>query len=405
MSVLLMYKQRHKKWNEGQVPQKDAAHIRYIATRPGVMKSTDTDRKRGDDLSAGNGLFGHIKNGAFSKTDKLYDITKYVERLSAQGKNIRRSVLSFTPEGARELGLYRREDWERLIRDHAHTIARGMNIKIQDFEWVAAVHNERGHPHVHVAFWDKRQRVRQDFVNKKIPADIRKQLLKDMFAEQLNDYYEAKSLSEQSLRQEAGDALAVFEEYYIAKMGRDYAMWERLFGHGGTSQTMPAIPCADELSKQYLALCKILPKTGRLSYKLLPSEAKNSMDAFVKELTASVPELQEAIDSYVGSRLDIAEAYISNEDSLLASKDKYTEEAYTKIANLLLRHVKTINSEITHQNILAFTVEQLVLDILRIFRDEDRTDRSVASSHRFGELSKEAKKEYAIKQRDKGIGL
>jgi hypothetical protein len=51
---------------------------------------------------------------------------------------------------------------------------------------------EHKHPHIHIMFRDDAQTMTQSYVSPKIPNEIRKQLIKSIFAAELTAYYEEK---------------------------------------------------------------------------------------------------------------------------------------------------------------------------------------------------------------------
>ncbi|HEX2986164.1 MAG TPA: hypothetical protein VHO71_05045 [Caproiciproducens sp.] len=71
---------------------------------------------------------------------------------------------------------------------HIMTLAQKNGIRTENLSWVAAHHNGRGHPHLHVVFWDKNQKLMKNYVSPKIPNSIRIQLIKDTFPEKIAEY-------------------------------------------------------------------------------------------------------------------------------------------------------------------------------------------------------------------------
>lgn len=131
MSILI-YKQRHRHPNYRKTPKGNYAHIGYIATRPGTVKNEGMR----------HGLFGKLEPGE-------------VRELSYRRVNMYRGIISFSPETAAELGLTNHKAWEDYMERHILTLAKYNGIRVQNLQWVAAHHNERGHPHIHAVFWDK----------------------------------------------------------------------------------------------------------------------------------------------------------------------------------------------------------------------------------------------------------
>ena len=83
-----------------------------------------------------NGLFGYI-GGRFSDEYSMRDVQSYIRRISEE-HNVFHSIYSFTPESAAQAGLNSLDDWENWVKYHINEIARGMNMKIEDIEYIAA---------------------------------------------------------------------------------------------------------------------------------------------------------------------------------------------------------------------------------------------------------------------------
>ena len=94
-----------------------------------------------------------------------------------------------------QLGIDTPEKWQELTESNVKLIAEGLGIKESDLEYVAAIHMEKGHPHVHISLWDKSSRVQEPFVHKNKIKDIRKNLNHNVYKELLSEWYHEKSLS------------------------------------------------------------------------------------------------------------------------------------------------------------------------------------------------------------------
>ena len=158
MSILI-YKQRHRHPNQKKTPKCNYAHIGYIATRPGAVKNEGMR----------HGLFGKLEPGEVREFSTWQEAARLVRELSYRRVNMYRGIISFSPETAAELGLTDHKAWEDYMERHILTLAKYNGIRVQNLQWVAAHHNERGHPHIHVVFWDKNQRTMVPFVHPSIP--------------------------------------------------------------------------------------------------------------------------------------------------------------------------------------------------------------------------------------------
>ena len=201
---ILMYKQRHKNPNYIKTPASNYAHIGYIATRPGASKNEGMR----------HGLFGKLNpSGELTEFETWQEVGRVVRELSYRRVNIFRGIISFSPETALELGLTDHKAWQEYIEQHIKTLAEKNHIRQQDLQWVAAHHNERGHPHIHIAFWNKNQRTEIAYVPPEIPNSIRVQLIKDTFPEKIQAFIADKDKAKASLSAITDEAVLAFDEY------------------------------------------------------------------------------------------------------------------------------------------------------------------------------------------------
>ena len=142
---ILVYKQRFRHPNKKDTPGANYAHIRYIATRPRVLKNEKMN----------HGLFGKLEPGVVTEFEDWKDVAKLSYANSKKGIVMYRSVVSFAEDTAKELLLKDQKSWQRYIENHIMTIAEKNGIKRENLQWAAAVHGEKSHPHIHVVFWDK----------------------------------------------------------------------------------------------------------------------------------------------------------------------------------------------------------------------------------------------------------
>jgi hypothetical protein len=70
----------------------------------------------------------------------------------SQRRTIYRVILSVDDETAKNHSLYDRSVWQELVTQKIGIIAKEMNIDRNDFCWVASMHCEKGHPHVHAPY-------------------------------------------------------------------------------------------------------------------------------------------------------------------------------------------------------------------------------------------------------------
>lgn len=393
---LLIYKQRDPVPNKKNTPASNSHHVKYIATRPRVMKN---------ELS-NHGLFGNSETGETAVIESLHKMQRLILQKSHEKKNIHRGVISFTAETAKQLDLKSKDDFQRLVKENIHILADKNGIKVENLKWVAAAHNERKHPHVHIMFWDEAQTMPQSYVSPKIPNEIRKQLIKSIFAAELTAYYEEKEKSTVSLRKISGEMVEEFEKAITELNPKEYKELKELIdSHEANDYHWNADFASNSitgLAKELFELKAKLPKTGRLSFQFLPSEMKDEMIKFIDGLLASNEQLQNMVGLYVDSRLNLTEMYSDNMDLYEKAAKDYTNEAKKLIANRILETVKVIgkkehefkNHEYSERMKLA-CVKELSLEVFKLLGKLTRSNfRNGKGQFQFSrELSKQAQKE------------
>ena len=395
--ALLIYKQRDLVPNKKNTPPSNFHHVKYIATRPRVIKN---------ELS-NHGLFGNAETGNIESIKSVCKMQKLILQKSHERKNIHRGIISFQAETARQKGLNSKEAFQQLVKENIHIIAEKNSIRIENLKWVAAAHNERGHPHVHIMFWDDKQTMPQSYVSPKIPNEIRKQLIKSIFAEELREFYEEKKQATISLKQVTGEMIEEFEKAVTTLSPKSYRELEGLFSCGEINLSkwngVFSSIALKILSQDLFVLKDILPKTGRLSFQFLPPELKEHIIKVVDELISSNEQLKGALRLYVDSRLKLVDAYSGGQDLHDKASSDYMDEAKKLIANRILKAIKELKSkdfelkrfEYKERMKIAFTRE-LALDVFNMLSRMTSANQISHNKRLFtNELSKQAQKEKA----------
>ncbi|SHH68774.1 MobP3 family relaxase [Desulfosporosinus lacus] len=406
MSVLL-YKQRFRQPNYKDTPACNYAHVRYIARRRGVLKNEGMT----------HGLFGKLEPGEMKQFETWKEVASHIYYLSKEGKNIYRSIISFERTKARELDLIRQKDWRRYIEAHIATLAQQNGIKIQDLGFACSVHDERHHPHLHVVFWDKNQKVAKNFVHRSVPNAIRVQLIKDTFATRIREYYAEKDAARAAVRDITDKEVAEFEQYIKEARPKDYERikdWFETFNEDAIYADPVYSVFNDKsmlpLVKTLFEIKDMIPQDGRITYKLLPEEVKAKIDELVIALLKNNAGLRRAVNRYVESKLNLAKLYGNDRKYLSGKRKEFQKETERLIANRITRTVKALcqkERDIRYsEEERHYYTEQLVIELLEMF-----SRLSYCNDRRFEygqkamstELSKLARKELYLQMKDKGI--
>lgn len=409
MSILI-YKQRHRHPNYRKTPKGNYAHIGYIATRPGAVKNEGMR----------HGLFGMLAPGEIQEFDTWQEAARLVRELSYRRINMYRGIISFAPETAAELGLTDHKAWEDYIQQHITTLAKHNGIRVQNLQWVAAHHNERGHPHIHVVFWDKNQRTMVPFVHPSIPDKIRRQLIRDTFAERITEFCAAKQQAREQISAAADELLDEFERYMERLHPAAYKRLREVFGQISEDE-LGATPLDGVLNPADLApliprlfaLKERMPKKGRLAYKLLPEDVKAEVDDFVSFLKENNGYIRDLVQDYAESKVRLSMLYDSDPAHIEEQREKAIAEADKLIANKVLEAIRAMLRKDRETGAFAYAearkayfTEQMICEILlaleqnAVALDMEYDDREKAMGT---ELSKAAKKEWYLRHKDQGM--
>lgn len=154
----------------------------------------------------------------------------------------------------------------------------------------------------------------------------------------------------------------------------------------------------------------LIPKDGRIVYKLMPPEVKEKIDELVIALLKNNAGLRRAVNRYIESKMNLVKLYGGNKKYLSGKRKEIQKEAERLIANRITRTLKSICQKERHNRFVEeerrYYTEQLIIELLEMFsrlsygNDRRFEDGQKAMST---ELSKQARKELYLQMKDKGI--
>lgn len=423
--ALLIYKQWHRIsiTKTGCAAGSNAAHIQYIGERVHVMKDENNP----------NGLFGKI-GGMFNVNYDMKALQNYVAKITRENKTVFRSCISLTPERAKALGLEKKGNWEKFVKYHSADIAEKNGIKINNFEYVAAVHDKKGQPHVHICFWDKNQEVAKINVDAKLCDDVRKTI-------EQKEFSAAKSELEFNIGKEFEDEDYDFGEEYEVDNGDEVRtkLIDRVFAKEKLCyeklQDMTLMELKEmsedtlgkllngllsektELLDEFDKLDMIIPRQGKMFFNeahMIPY--RQQITAFVNLLIKNVPVLTTLENEFISAGRLLAEMYHSNEweitKHMYSKKDKHDTDLANKVLRAMLanrREHLSIHNRTDKQRREAekFHLSNAITAIFRVIRDfsNDANASLQASSAEIfgrGDLSKEQIKNLLAQLDDRG---
>jgi len=411
MSVI-MYKQRFAPPKDRFTPIRNYLHIGYIAVRPRSMKNED----------GVHGLFGYVSPDEPCDTMPWQETAKYVRQISKSGDvNVFRSIISFHRSDAEELGLVTQKDWREYAEQQMHILAAKNKIRLENLGWCGAYHNEGDHPHLHIVFWDKKQEYLRTYVPPRVGNEIRIALIKSTFAEKIKGFIEQKKLAKENITDSYEDAVVDFDAYMKSMRAKNFnaAKSELETYIDGKSVNITQLFNSNEqlagAAEKLFRLRSMIPKGGRVAYKLLPPEVKAGIDSLTDGLIKDNTYLKAAVEQYIDSMYKLKELYssLADPDKLEEYRDKCGADARKQISYKIVKSIKAIiakeydvkDAEFSASRKQYFAME-LMREILDFFARgivANNSEGFEKQNKTFGDLSDRAAKEWYLKNKDKGM--
>ena len=286
------------------IPGMNVRYLQYIATRPGAVYNP----------GCGFGLWGKLgPDDRVGNIDSLEKAKDLLRADSERGRTAFRAIISLGEPDAGERGYYDRAPWERLINENITEIAKGMHIAPQDLRWVASMHNEARHPHVHLVFWDAGTQPRQDFMPpvkfEAFSERIRANLNRCVFGQEIRQEQEAQKELLKSAREELQAMFTDANPTAVFSASRMINREE-----------------FTEIAERMQELVKNAPKSGSLKYQYLRDDYKEQLKELLDKIK-QLPFIREKLEAYLAATKQISVLYGNGEPSqekqLLAAMEKF----------------------------------------------------------------------------------
>lgn len=236
----------------------------YIATRPRVQR------------------FG--SHGLFTDEGVQVKLNEVSENLNQYGGNVWTVIISLRREDAERLGFNTGERWRDMLRTQTESIAKNFKIPMKNLKWYAAFHNESHHPHVHLMVYTDESV--KPYLSKQGVMNLRSDLAKDIFAQDLLCVYEKQTEFRDELKANSKDLIAEI----ISKINNgiyDNPKLEEMLLH-----------LADRLSRT----------SGKKVYGYLKADVKAIIDSVVDEI-ASDERISSLYDLWYEQREEVIRTY------------------------------------------------------------------------------------------------
>ena len=226
------------------------------------------------------------EHGLFTDEGAPVVLDQVAEEVANHKGNVWTHIISLRREDADRLGYNNVDDWMDLIRRQRNMLAKQMNIKPENFRWYAAFHDKEHHPHVHVMAWSSKPG--EAWLSEKGIENIKSAMARDIFQQDLMQIYQRQTQHRDALRQD-GRALAADIVHQIKAGGYENRAMQGLL-----------LKLAERL--------KTL--SGKKLYGYLPVDAKAMVNRIVDEL-AKDPRIAQLYDLWYDQREAVLATYRS----------------------------------------------------------------------------------------------
>lgn len=360
-----------------QNQERNKAHATYIGTRPGaVLGKEEISLEEGDtfDLVSpeAHAKYAHERpgsHGLFGPEQEKVDIGSVQAELGEHKGLVWRMILSLKEEDATRLDMTSREQWEIKLRATVPEVSRRMGIGETNLRWVAAFHNEPGHPHVHVMMWEKQPMRTRGTLSNQERLDVRRVFMREIYAAERTQLVMDKTAERELIREFAKDDIqkAIEMRKDINFKTKDVSLELRSLGEGASSIPPRSNPkIIAELNRRLEALAKQLPGKGRVALKFMPDEVKkNAKD--VADWLLSQPRMKAHFNRFLKAHEQLTRHSTMNPIAVEQAKGKAATDLRDRVAQIVLRGAADINREFrqfervqTQPSILASNVWKAV---------------------------------------------
>lgn len=377
--------------NRKNTPIRNYNNLYYIATREGVDLHPLNDELQ-EDMQKGannelylryiherprsNGLFGSIE------TNDINAVCQQIKELS-ESTCIYRGILSLDERDAKELGFMDKSAWNDYLTLALPEVAEVLGIPAPELEWVAAFHQESGHPHVHYMLWDKRtDHVRSPYISIPQQHRCRELLSGRIFQNEQSLLVKEKNLSRTKLLNSG----KLERQTVIQQLVDDICQQPSYKTLGKVNHDM-----LSESSKEMAELLNMLPSSGSIKYAYLPPEVKEQVGKVVATMLQK-KELKNEYDQYLDYHTRLAKTYSPTQKELKVAILKCKEDIDRRLANIVLKAAQSFRKEKdfyyalqntrfpTYKNMIKDYPEALSDETIRFLKDEIETGSNTSSA-------------------------
>lgn len=382
---------------------KHKSYTNYLANSEYAIKNENTN----------HGLFGRVKEFSnIRNMESIEEISEYITNLADKKVPIYRGLLSLTEYDACRLGYLKQEKWQELLESKLPSIAKMLNVKYEDLQYVGAVHLEERHPHFQFIIWSKAREKSNYFVKSQLKNKLRLEFTNVVFREDLLPIYHEKDLAKKNIIAENEILTRLKQVSENKEFLEDIIKYEKGFNQNKIMKQV----FKDKNFKAIVDLLMDLKNDlqiieGSIRYKYLMKypEIIHKVDNISKEIINTSYECKEQIEKYIETKQKILLFQYSDEEILEKAKQKVKEETEQEVLKIIgnkildferkLLNTKEEYSQYRYINDTRYCVFDIYDCLCSLLYQEESKYKMISLKYK-KQLSKQAKKEKAIEKRN-----
>ena len=274
--------------------------IEYAAKRPGVQKF-------------------HSEHGLFSSEE--VDLEEAKEHVATHEGNIWTHVLSLRREDAQMLGYESAEPWRELVMSKLDILAEAHNIKLENLEWYAAMHNESHHPHIHLFIMSKDP-------NEGFFSEEKFQSISRCKSEFANTIFAEEMYNEYTLKEEAFQELKTELRYELKSL-----LDNPLSSYSEESQQL--------IVNKMIELSKYLQYSKTRKYGFLKPALKGRVNEILHHIISNSEHLSALYQKWCEHQFSIERIYLNNPNEIPIEEQG---EKFNLFRNMIIRQCADLNN-------------------------------------------------------------
>lgn len=377
----------------------------YIANSPYVLKNPNTS----------HGLFGEVKDFPnIQNEDDLNPIIEHINKLVENKVPIYRGYISLREYDAERLGYYNQDKWKDLLENRLPSIAKKMNIKLEDIQYLGAVHIEDGHPHFQFFVWSKEPRINY-FVKYREINKLRNEFTNDVFREDLLPIYQEKDLAKKNITSENYILNELKKVTSDEKLLNELMKYEKDFNQTRKIRALLKNSDVKNIVHLLIDLKKDLKQTtGSIKYQYLKKypDIIKKVDYISNTIINSSIQCQIEIEKYIKAKQKLLEFKYTNKDKLQQAMIIEREETQDEITKLIGNQILNIERQwlnadnpytyIKYNNDSRDLLDRILTAIYYQAENQKKLNRNFEMRYK-KQLSKQAKRELALNKRNSSL--